>query len=165
MLEWETAAESNNKGFEIQRSGDGSHWKILGFVNGQNTSVQEHYYEFLDKNPDNGFNYYRLRQVDNNGKFQYSIIRAAEFEMPVNPSNIQLFPNPVSTNRLTLQMLDTAPCEHLITITDVSGVQWLSQTGFSNRDILDIKNLPMGLYFLKVEMDDRSFTKKVVVLK
>ena len=165
MLTWETAAESNNKGFEIQRSGDGFHWEISGFVNGQNTSVQEHYYAFLDKNPDNGLNYYRLRQVDNNENAQYSVIRTVEFQMSASPAKIEIFPNPATSNKLTVVVQIPDATIYQISIFDVSGKQWLSQTCVSEKIALVIKDLLPGVYFLKVEMEDRLFLEKIIVNK
>jgi len=62
-LNWATLSETNNKGFEIQRSDDATNWEVLGFVEGQGNSRDEINYSFIDKNPEK-VNYYRLNQVD-----------------------------------------------------------------------------------------------------
>jgi hypothetical protein len=92
-LTWETATEENNEGFEVERSIDGRNWEYVGFVAGQGNTLETSNYTFIDENPMTGVNYYRLKQVDYDGQFEYSDIVTVLFE--TNRPTLQIFPNPV----------------------------------------------------------------------
>lgn len=91
-LEWETLSELNNLGFEIKRGSNANEWQTIGFVEGNGTSLETHYYFFEDKTPVDGINYYRLRQVDLDGNHQFSEIVSINFEKLV--STTLIYPNP-----------------------------------------------------------------------
>ena len=77
-LEWETATELNNDYFTLERSADGFAWEILGTKDGAGTSVKSIFYDFIDENPLAGISYYRLKQTDFDGAYEYFDIRAVE---------------------------------------------------------------------------------------
>lgn len=79
-LFWRTASEQNNKGFEVQKSKDGNTFEKIGFTKGNGTTVDVTNYNFIDRSPSNGINYYRLKQIDFDGKFEYSKIIAVAYE-------------------------------------------------------------------------------------
>ena len=84
QLNWTTATETNNRGFEIQKSqmldvNSQNDWETIGFVNGFGTSSDVHTYLFADKNPVTGKSYYRLKQLDFDGTFEYSNVIEIEF--------------------------------------------------------------------------------------
>lgn len=78
-ISWKTSSEESNSHFEIQRSEDGKVFSKIGKVSGAGNSTQEINYSFIDENPLNGMNYYRLKQVDFNGLSTLSEIRSLEF--------------------------------------------------------------------------------------
>ena len=91
-LEWQTAFEEHNNGFEIQRSKNGINWQKIGFVQGQGNGLGTTHYSFWDENP-YVINYYRLKQIDDDGGFEYSdIIQINNYAKP----EIVLYPNPNS---------------------------------------------------------------------
>lgn len=92
-LEWLTSAEINNEGFEIQKSADGENFKVIGFVGGHGNSNQEHIYTFTDKNPYSGSSFYRFRQVDFDGQFEYSPIVLLNTDGQIG-GDLEVFPNP-----------------------------------------------------------------------
>jgi len=92
LLLWATASELNNKGFEVERSSNGTDWQNIGWVDGFGTSNDVLNYEFLDL-ANLTTAYYRLKQVDYDGKFEYSTLAVAERKLE---SNIAVFPNPTS---------------------------------------------------------------------
>lgn len=92
-LNWKTATELNNSHFKVQRSADGQNFENIGRVNGNGTTSQVISYEFTDKNPFPGKNYYRLKQVDYDGAFEYSHVEQVSFGAD---SELKVFPNPVS---------------------------------------------------------------------
>lgn len=93
-LEWQTSTEINNKGFEIERSGDGEYFATIGWVKGNGNSNDMHEYSFTDSNPYLGLSYYRFRQVDFDGQSEYSPIIRIEGEG--TSSTLAVYPNPTS---------------------------------------------------------------------
>lgn len=93
ILDWVTASEKNNDRFEIERSSNGIDFVTIGNVSGAGDSAISIAYRFVDTQPLSGINYYRLRQVDFDGKYEYSHIVSLYFEQA---SSIAVFPNPAS---------------------------------------------------------------------
>ena len=94
-LNWVTASELNNLGFDILRSNQNDdNWNKIAFVNGKGTTTEKSYYSFNDNNPTDGKLYYRLKQIDYDGTFTYSSIVAINFGIPINFSLEQNYPNP-----------------------------------------------------------------------
>lgn len=113
-LNWQVASEQNNRGYEIQRSSDGVHFKRIGFVAAQSggNSARAKKYVFNDRLPQAGSYFYRLRQIDNDGSVAYSKVVLVN----LNPSALRL-PNPLplsfsvsigSAGRYQLRMIDAA---------------------------------------------------------
>ncbi|MCF8307277.1 MAG: T9SS type A sorting domain-containing protein, partial [Ignavibacteriales bacterium] len=93
-LQWETATETNNQGFQIERSLSGAEgWSVIGYVEGKGTTTEISKYQFVDRTPVSGTSYYRLRQIDFGGAFEYSSAVEVEF-VPTQYSLGQNYPNP-----------------------------------------------------------------------
>jgi len=93
-LNWETASETNNRGFEIERSTDNNKFSIMGFVPGKGTITETNQYSFIDKNVSGGIYYYRLKQIDYDGKFEYSKTIEVDYSVPNDYVVSQNYPNP-----------------------------------------------------------------------
>ena len=92
-LNWITSTETNNKGFEVQRSSGNNQFEKIGFVQGKGTTTEAQQYSFVDQvSP--GTYYYRLKQVDFNGVFDYSNIVEVELGVPSEYALNQNYPNP-----------------------------------------------------------------------
>jgi len=76
VLNWSTAQELNNNSFEVQRSFDGSNWSVMAIVLGAGNSNSVQQYSFTDKNMTAAVAYYRIRQVDLNGQYEYTAIKS-----------------------------------------------------------------------------------------
>ena len=99
-LNWITANEINTHHFIVERSLDGSNFKIIKQIPAKENSGNEISYESIDDNPKNGVNYYRIKQVDKDGKFTYSKVVSVEVK---NPTIAEIFPNPIiSTGTIKL---------------------------------------------------------------
>ncbi len=101
FLYWSTSAELNNSGFELQRSEDRTQWKPIGFIKGNNTTNELNSYSFSDKNLKTGKYYYRLKQIDYNGNYEFfDLASTVSIGKPVNSDAFQNYPNPFnpSTN-------------------------------------------------------------------
>ncbi len=96
-LTWITASETNNFGFNIERSADGDHYIKIGFVAGKGTTSQPHKYEFYDNEVEPGQYDYRLKQIDTDGAFAYSDIREVIVSSPIEFALNQNYPNPFNS--------------------------------------------------------------------
>ena len=92
ILTWQTATELNNDYFQVEHSFDGRYFESIGSVLGQGTSSTQHNYQFVHKNVKDGIHYYRLKQVDYDGQFEYSKIISIDF----SNDGIIFLPNPTS---------------------------------------------------------------------
>ena len=148
-LQWETASETNVRGFEVQRkSGDGS-FQTIGVVASKSpggTSSTPLRYTFTDLNNNNsGVNQYRIKMIDLDGRSKLSLIRT------VNGLNenarILIYPNPAGSVPLNVVFPNTAPRD--ITVTDVNGRVVYSWKSYKDQD-LTVKKLAAGNYLLRV---------------
>jgi len=91
---WETASETTNDFFTIERSQDGREWEEVSKVNGAGDSEEINSYSIIDESPLRGVSYYRLKQTDYDGTFTYSEVRSINFQ---NEVQIEIYPNPVAS--------------------------------------------------------------------
>jgi hypothetical protein len=121
-LDWSTATETNNKGFELQRSADGRNFSSITFISSKaaqgnsNTQLQ---YNYTDERPMNGGNYYRLKQTDKDGNISYSNIVLIK-NSAASGITIDVYPNPVK-DRVKIKMFSTTINKVNIIITDLAG--------------------------------------------
>ncbi len=95
LLNWTTLSESNNYGFEVQRKSDSDEfWEILGFINGQGTNNSPVSYSYVDKDISANWYYYRLKQINFDGSFEYSSTIEVLLQSPKSFVLIQNYPNP-----------------------------------------------------------------------
>lgn len=165
ILRWTTASENNNKGFEVQSSTDGVRYSTIAFVSSlANGGFSGHslQYSFTDANPSGTKQYYRLSQLDYDGKARLSNIVLVKGDKPLKLAIGGLFPNPV-TGR-TLNIFVDAPQKDRITlvVSDISGRILRQQTAHvedgSNTISLDISTIGKGLYFVRLLSDASAET-------
>ncbi len=154
-LTWTTATEQNNKGFELQRSADGVNYSTLSFVNSKaingnsNTTLD---YTFTDTKPFAGNSYYRLKQVDHDGKESLSQVLLLKGTKGTQLDITSIYPNPTTSQ---LNVLMSAPLRDKVTIliTDVAGkvlVQRLVNVVPGDNSLqLDVSKLASGTYIMK----------------
>jgi hypothetical protein len=152
LLTWATATEENNAGFEVEKSTDGRTFEKIAFVAGYGTTVEEQAYEFLDKNTTNSVAYYRLKQTDFDGNFEYSNIISLITGEAIEKA-VSIYPNPV-TDKLHIMVHQPTDIE----IINTYG-QLIYQQRIENSQIIDMGDLPNGFYFLKAG----AFTQKFVL--
>jgi hypothetical protein len=156
ILNWKTASENNNKGFDVQRSKDGISWVSLGFVNGAINSSMEKEYAFNDKFPLSGKNYYRLAQQDLDGNKTYSSIVNLEF----SSSGYYTLGNNPGNGVYKLNILSSQLFE--ITVLDLTGKKLLSTTAGAGIHQVDIRNYATGTYLLRLTKGNETFTEKLI---
>lgn len=162
-LKWSTATEINNDYFTVERSENGYDFEPIGEVAGAGNSAFILHYEFDDMEPLNGISYYRIKQTDFDGKFDYSVIRSVNIK---KDNTIVLYPNPASGNYLNLKGIEG---KHNIEIYNAIGsiVKKHVFTSLSKTEInkIDIVNLMPGTYFLKIIDDNgNSYLTNVLIL-
>ena len=143
-LNWLTASERNNGYFDIERSANGQEWSTIGQVKGNGTTSKATNYAFADETPLATVNYYRLKQVDLDGKSSYSPTVSVNFKG--NGKQLSVFPNPAN-DRLNL-VSDGFDTEGVVEIYDLSGR--LVQSVRNTNTQLDISRLNAGLYQLRL---------------
>ena len=139
-LTWKTTSETNNKGFEIERSADARSFEKIGFVDGSGDTKENQFYHFTDVNP-LGTGYYRLKQLDYDGKFEYSkviVVRAGE-------GIVKMYPNPAQTE-LTVE---GAAENELVSVFTPAGRPVVTGAKLSGGK-LDVKDLKEGIYTIKI---------------
>ncbi len=166
QLNWTTATETANAGFEVERSMDGANFRVLQFVEGQGDATEANEYRFEDRDVVAGNEYlYRLKQINFDGTFQYSEVISAELLKAGLQASI--FPNPIAGESAQLSV--AAPNDEDITVMVFSGngqrmsVATESVREGSNRLSLDLSDLVAGIYFLKLEQAGETTYEKFVV--
>ncbi len=99
-LHWRTATETNNRGFEVERSPDNGYYSPISFIPGKGTTTKESSYYYVDKTAREGKNFYRLKQVDLDGTSTYSEPVEIDFSLPVEFSLSQNYPNPFNPSTI-----------------------------------------------------------------
>jgi hypothetical protein len=168
-LSWATAVEINNDGFDVERSVDGQNWVKIGFVDGHDNSTVQNNYRFddVEVSPDVVY-YYRLRQVDNDGAFEYTDIVSARIRGAVTFNVAEFVPNP-TMDRTDLVISGTKDQEVSVTFYDVVGRKVLESVhGIgkgANRISFDLGRLPSGTYTAVVTSANEVYTRKVVLAR
>lgn len=193
LLKWETATEVNNYGFEIERfcpplflghpvsKDELQGWVKIGFLLGYGNSNSNKFYSYVDSNPSNGENFYRLKQIDFNGEYKYSdsvniYLNATDFDLnqnypnPFNPVTRISFTVPASlrkVNNITgksaesyvnLKVFDSLGRQVSVLIKDqkISGYHEIN---------FNAANLSSGIYFYILSFGSIKLARKMLLLK
>ena len=160
-LKWETASEINNDYFHVEKSKDLSAWVMIDEIDGSYyNSYNAIQYKSIDNNPSFGKSYYRIKQVDNDGKFSYSDVRNIIFDK-VNDNNLSIYPNPVD-DKLFIDGDNDEISEVMIFNTFGQFMQsfQLNNTESPTTRSYDVSNLSSGTYLLKTKTTTKLFIKK-----
>lgn len=159
-LHWSTASELNNDRFEVEKSFDGNAFQVIGEIAGNGTVNTLSDYEFMDTEPFNGINYYRLRQVDYDGTDDYSELVSVFVDVQ-REYNITLSPNP-TFDITTLNIDWERDGDYAVGIFDMMGRNLgVVHSKFSELN-LDLTTLPKGMYIIKIHTGDRIVAKKLI---
>lgn len=150
MLAWTTANEINVSHFEVQRSSDGEIFSVIGTVDAVNIESTINNYSLKDKSPLDGISYYRLRQIDFDGAFEFS--ETIRIEPELHEFSVLYYPNPV-LDVLTLdasEKIQDAKVQ-IVSITGGIAFERLYSGINSSRITIDIFDLPTGVYQVRLE--------------
>ena len=160
VLSWTTASEKNNDHFKVLRSIDGKSFQHIGTIKGAGTSNQVSTYQFLDKTPFAGTNYYKLAQVDVDGKNSDS--KVVQATLGLSDATIS-----VSTkNGVVVNLNSPKAGNGSIVLSDIQGTKILSlkQQIVAGVSQIPLKNkLTPGLYIVTLQMDSQKLTAKFTV--
>ena len=167
LLNWSTSFESNNKGFNIERSIDGTRWNSLQFINGVGNSNTEQSYTFTDVKPNIGVNYYRLKQVDFDGRFEYSYIKTLRFSNATE-LNLLLFPNPTN-EKVVVEVNNFNEPNAIVSIINVEGKIVLTKNVLvqnSNFSLpINVSALAKGSYFIQIKNNNKTVISKSLIIE
>ncbi len=169
QLNWSTKTEVNNFGFDVERQTKNGQWEKVGFVNGNGNSNSPKEYSYIDKNVIGGSKFlYRLKQVDNDGQFEYS--DAVEVELVPNEYILsQNYPNPFNpTTKIRYQLPNESKV--VIKVYNILGsevMELLNEQKEAGVYEVEFKadNLSSGTYIYKINADNFVQTKKMILLK
>ncbi|MFA0964861.1 T9SS type A sorting domain-containing protein [Roseivirga sp. BDSF3-8] len=164
VLRWTTATEKNNDYFEVQHSADGTDFTTIGIVDGQGDSNELINYSFIDHQPVLSNNYYRLKQVDFDGMFEYS--KVIILTLQPKPGQLVVYPNPGNGSKITYRFDSFIELESAsLIISDMYGRPVYSNSISPNEPILlsNEINLTPGVYVFTVRQSGKLYTQKVVI--
>lgn len=169
MLNWKTATETNNAGFSIQRSRDNENYQEIGFVAGRGTTTEPQLYSFFDDKIESGKYYYRLKQIDYDGKFAYvgeilidvgapsKFILEQNYPNPFNPVTVIKFALPEKSD-VTIKVFNSLGQE----VSKIVNGEF--EAGIHKVEF-DASNLTSGVYYYKMETPKFSQIRKMIVVK
>jgi len=161
-LYWETASEHNNLGFEIQKLKNIGDWETIDFREGQGTTNEVKEYQFEDINPISGINYYRLKQIDFEGAFEYSKVIAVQYNRA--EKGINVFPNP-SNGLINLQINNLANQKLKIKVLDNMG-RTIWHSGLIKVESnwkREIEINGNGIYFVITQLGNEIYYERVII--
>jgi hypothetical protein len=169
-LLWSTTAETNNQGFDIERSSVSGSWTKVANVAGNGTTTTSHSYSYTDRNLASGNYNYRLKQIDFNGNFEYfnlsnevNVGTPTKFDLsqnypnPFNPSTSINFDLPVD-GKVSLKIYDMSGKEVMTLVNEVRTAGYHSVS-------FNASSLSSGVYFYTLSADNFTATKKMMLLK
>ncbi len=165
QLQWKTASEINNSHFEVEKSEDVNYWQLAGIVNGNGSSNKLNTYNFTDNNPGSHHNsvlYYRLRQVDFNGAFEYSNIISLRTN-GLHCNDINIWHN--SAERciyLNRNCTGLSYC-NIMLVNSFGNVVYSAATSLQGTTIIPAQLLKTGIYYLRIN-DGHSITSRSVLV-
>jgi hypothetical protein len=171
-LKWQTKTETNNYGFEILRSAQNNkgNWTKLGFVNGHGNSNSPKEYSFSDKSVTSGKYFYRLKQIDTDGKYEFSEEVEVDLGLPKSYNLGQNYPNPFNPSTIINFSLPKESNVNLKIfnllgeeIISLVNNEYMSAGSYSYK--FDAPTLASGAYIYRIAAGDFVQTKKMTLRK
>lgn len=162
LLEWKTQMEFNNSHFNVERSQDGIHFTTIARVNGAGNSNTPRTYTYTDESPFSGKSYYRVTQVDFDGKNSSAPIRSVE--MNCDKATLKVYPNPAS-NQITIKANKAVTQVNILSTNGQVVMKYqpsLSQAG--GIFTMNIQSVQSGIYILQIVNKDGT-TELIKLLK
>jgi|GEM_PF-1471444 len=169
-LNWSTASEINNDYFEIQHSKNAKDWELVAKQKGAGNHNGILSYDAIDETPYNGTSYYRLKQVDYDGKYDYSEIKVVTITKQISGLSVKLYPNPTNGNDVNVVINNLQKNTRIsIEIKDLLGnnISTLANEIANGNKTLTLatSNFAEGAYFITFIIDGNHTTHKLIVTK
>lgn len=167
-LMWVTASEINNDYFTLERTTDGVNFEVVGTVKGNGNSTKVINYSSEDNVPYSGVSYYRLKQIDFDGKFTYSDLKMISFGTDSDFS-FNIYPNPNDGDVFYLKISGNNNDDISIVIQDMLGNKMYSNAFISDEGSENIhsiepsQKLKPGIYLMSATSKDKTYNKRLVV--
>ncbi len=166
LLNWKTSQEINSSHFEVERSNDAVNFTYIGRVTASGNSSSAINYFFTDYQPAKGLNYYRLKQVDLDGKFIYTAARLVRFDQ-IDEGKVKYYPNPTN-GILNIELTKEMQAEmKIINISNAAGILVKQFRVAANTEAVVLVNMnkfPKGVYFIQVRTTTVNSTGRIVLL-
>ena len=161
-IEWATAMEENNSHFIVQRTHDGASWESLTEIGGAGFSSNVLKYEYIDMNPYMDVNYYRIMQVDYDGKYDYSDIVMVNSLVQQADINLKVFPNP-ATDKVQVQWGENEETGKVVVLGLNGKVVAEQLPDQHNNTTIDLTSIKNGVYFIQFIGTTTTKTERLVV--
>lgn len=164
QLNWETALEKNSAYFAVERSADGQHFTEIGRQAGAGNSSHAQRYQFVDRRPGAGLNYYRLRQTDWDGAVQYSPVQTVQLASRQGLL-LNVFPNP-STGKFIVRVSQPVAAAASLEILDLQGRRLYTQAlpaQSTGEYRINAPGLARGAYLVRLITQSGSTTQKLLI--
>ena len=169
ILNWSTATELNNQMFEIERKTEEGQYVTIGYVEGHGTTTEPQDYTYTDNSVETGNYFYRLKQIDFGGRYEYSDEIEVEVLGPLTFGLEQNYPNPFNPSTIIKYRISETGSVKL-SIYSILGeevkvlVDGVVNSGFYEITF-DASNLPSGTYFYRLQSNNLIQVKKMLLLK
>lgn len=163
IINWETASETDNQQFELERSNDGVNFKKIATVAGNGTSTNQHSYLVHDTPEDDIVYYYRLKQLDFNGKGTYYYVIANTEQSCMKNKDLLFFPNPADDS-FVIQLPEEGTFSY--EIINANGQLIYEETLTTANKLsyrVNASNFAEGIYLVKTNYNGKSLVKKIVI--
>ena len=162
LLRWSTSSEINNKGFEVQRSNTSERFSDIGFVTNNENYSSLNDYTYTDNKIVSGLNYYRLKQIDLDGRFSYSSVIRLEF----SKFDWEIMGNPATNNSWVQLLLDRRANVSFYIISLYGQVVQNIQKGTLQKGTysipLNLSNVSSGMYIVRLIINNQGYSKKII---
>ncbi len=167
-LKWTTASELNNEKFQIEVSQDGQKFEKIGEQKGKGTTSELQNYSFTLENPHRGVSYYRLKQIDFDGQFEYSKVISIDFK-EANDKVGKFYPNPSKSGLISLDYFAQSEEDILISVFDITGklvINQIRQIATGNNSLsFNFSEITSGIYFVKIGKEKNPTYRKLIIEK
>jgi extracellular elastinolytic metalloproteinase len=160
LLNWQSSNEVNFKEYRIEHSTDGNTWTNIGTTDAKSQDVNDYLFYHYHASP--GANHYRIKMVDVDGRFRYSVVRVVTISKNERLL-VELIPNPAS--QFTSMHFSESMSNPVIVIVDAMGkvVSKIQLNGSISSYDLSTARLPSGSYMVKITSDKLSVSQKLIV--
>jgi enediyne biosynthesis protein E4 len=170
ILNWSTATETNNKGFDVLKSSDKKNWNILGYVAGSGSSTEQRSYSYTDEDVNQGKYYYKLVQIDYDGTRTEKNIVEVDFNNQVTEFSLsQNYPNPfnpvtkieysvLSASNVEIRLFNVLGSEVAVLLNEV-------KTAGKHSFNFNASGFNSGVYFYTLKAGNYTATRKMIIMK